>query len=49
MSIPDILVVVAFVLACIDQFRENGRSLTGWAVIFICIALLWGSIGSVLK
>jgi uncharacterized membrane protein YtjA (UPF0391 family) len=44
MSIPTILFVVALalILAAIEQARARGRSLTGWAVIFVCIGLLWG-------
>ena len=42
MSIPTILFVVALLLSGIDGFRSRGQSLTGWAVIFVCIGLLWG-------
>jgi len=45
MGIPTILIVVALVLALIDEFRSRGQSLTGWAVVFIAIALLWGKVG----
>lgn len=44
MTIPDILVLVALILALIDEFRAKGQSLTGWAVVFVCIALLWSHI-----
>lgn len=37
-----VLVLVALVLAGIDELRSNGQSLTTWAVIFVCIALLLG-------
>ena len=42
MNIPDILFVVALILAAIDQIRAKGQSLTGWACILIAIGLLWG-------
>jgi hypothetical protein len=42
MSITDVLVIVALILAIIEQFRARGQSLIVWAVILICIALLWG-------
>jgi len=42
--IPLALTVVALVLALIDEFQAQGRSLVGWAVVFLCIALLWGRI-----
>lgn len=42
MSIPTILFVVALLLALVDEFRAKGQSLTGWAVVFISIGLLWG-------
>ena len=44
MSIPTILIIVGLVLALIEQFQAQGRSLIGWAVVFVCIALLWGNI-----
>lgn len=45
MTIPTLLIVVALVLALVDEFRAQGQSLTGWAVVFIAIALLWGQLG----
>lgn len=42
MSLPDVFVVVALILALADELRSRGQSLTGWAVVFVCIALLWG-------
>lgn len=44
MTIPTILLVAALILAFIDQFRAQGQSLTDWAVVFVCIALLWGNL-----
>jgi hypothetical protein len=45
MSIPIILFIVALILALIDEFRAQGQSLTGWAVVAVCIGLLWGNLG----
>jgi hypothetical protein len=45
MSIPTILVIVALILALVDEFRSQGQSLTGWAVVLVCISLLWGNLG----
>lgn len=42
MSIPDILFIVAVVLAAVDLVRSRGQALTSWAVLFICVGLLWG-------
>lgn len=42
MSIPDILFVVALVLAAVDLVRSRGQALTSWAVLFVAIGLLWG-------
>jgi hypothetical protein len=42
MSIPTVVFIVALILAAIDQIRARGQSLTGWAVILVCIGLLWG-------
>lgn len=41
MSIPDVLVIVALILAVIEQVRARGQSLLTWAVLLIAIALLW--------
>jgi hypothetical protein len=41
-SIPEILFIVALILAGIDEIRAKGQSLTGWAVVLVCIGLLWG-------
>ena len=45
MSIPIVLVLVALILALVDEFRARGQSLTGWAVVLVCVSLLWGNIG----
>ena len=45
MGIPEILFILALLLALIDEFRAQGQSLTGWAVVAIGIGLLWGHIG----
>lgn len=39
---PSILYIVALILAGIDLIRSRGQSLTGWAVVLVCIGLLWG-------
>lgn len=45
MSVPLILVVVALVLALVEEFQAQGRSLVGWAVVFLALAELWGRFG----
>lgn len=42
MSIPTIIIIVALVLAIIDEVRAQGQSLVAWAVILLSVALLWG-------
>jgi hypothetical protein len=42
MNVPDILFIVALILAVIEQIRARGQSLVIWAVILICVGLLWG-------
>ncbi len=37
--------VLALVLALVDEFQANGRSLVAWAVVFVCAALLIGRLG----
>ena len=44
MSIPTILIAVALILALVEQFRARGQSLICWAVVFLALALLWGSL-----
>jgi len=41
-TIPVLLFIVGLILAAIDEVRARGQSLTGWAVILVCIGLLWG-------
>ena len=40
--IPLALTLVGLILALIDEFQAQGKSLLGWAVVAVCIALLWG-------
>lgn len=44
MSIPEIAFIVALIIACIDQIRARGQALTTWAVILVCVGLLWGAL-----
>lgn len=41
MTIPDVFIIIALVMAAIEQWEAKGRSLTIWAIILICLALLW--------
>jgi hypothetical protein len=44
MGIPEILFIVALILAIIEEFRaRKGQSLISWSVILVCIGLLWGN------
>lgn len=36
------LIIVAGVLAAVDELRSNGQDLTDWAVLFLVAAALWG-------
>ncbi len=44
MSVAVILYAVALILALVDEFQAQGKSLTAWAVAFVCIGLLWGNL-----
>lgn len=44
MSIPTLLIIGGLVLALIEEFQAQGRSLLGWAVVLVCVALLWGNL-----
>lgn len=39
------LILAALILALVDELQAHGRSLTGWAVVVLCVALLWGRLG----
>lgn len=45
MSVQQVLVLVAAVLAVYAQFEARGRSVVAWAILLLCTALLWGRLG----
>lgn len=45
MSIPTLLIIIGLVLALVDEFQAQGRSLIGWGLIAVCLGLLWGQLG----
>lgn len=38
------LLLAALIVALVDEFIAHGRSLLGWAVVLICVALLAGKL-----
>ncbi len=46
MSMPILFFVIALVLALIAEFEAQGKSILGWAVVAVCIGLLWGNLPS---
>lgn len=42
MSLPTVLEIVALVFAVVDLVQAQGKSLLAWAVVLVCVALLWG-------
>lgn len=42
-TIPDILVIIALIFGIVVQVEARGRDLSVWAIILICVALLWSS------
>lgn len=44
MTVPTLLLIGALLLALVDEFQAQGRSLTGWAVVLVCLSLLWGNL-----
>jgi hypothetical protein len=44
MSFPTILIIGGLLLALIEEYQAQGRSLVGWAVVLVCVALLWGQL-----
>ena len=45
MSIPTLLILGGLLLALVHQFQSQGRSLLGWAMVLVCLGLLWGNLG----
>lgn len=45
MTVPTILILVGLAFALVEEFQAQGRSLLGWAVVAVCLALLWGNLG----
>lgn len=45
MGIPDVLFIVGLVLAAVEQARAKGQSLLAWAIIVVCVGLLWHLVG----
>ena len=37
-------VIAALILSLIEEAIAHGKSLLGWAVVLVCIALLWGKL-----
>lgn len=46
MGVPEVLIIVGLILALIEEFRAKGQSLLAWAVVAVCVALLWGHLGT---
>jgi hypothetical protein len=44
MSIATVLIVIGLVLALVDEFQAQGRSIIGWALVAVCLGLLWGQL-----
>ena len=42
MGVPEICFIVGLILALVAEFEARGRSIVGWAVVAVCIGLLWG-------
>jgi hypothetical protein len=43
-SVATVLIIVGLALALAEEFQAQGRSLIGWAVVFVCLGLLWGNL-----
>lgn len=41
-QLPVLLIIAAGVLGIADELQSEGRSLVGWAVVLLAIALVWG-------
>jgi drug/metabolite transporter superfamily protein YnfA len=46
MSIPTLAIIIALVLAIIEEVQAAGRNYLAWGIIVcLAIALLWGKLG----
>lgn len=43
-TVPNILFVIALVIALIEIVRAQGRAYLAWGVLAVAVGLLWGSI-----
>lgn len=41
MNVTTLLIVIAGLLAFLDLVRSEGRNLTAWAILALCVALVW--------
>lgn len=39
-----LLALAALILADVAELQARGRDLVGWAVVLLCLALLWGAL-----
>ncbi len=42
MNVVTLGAIIALIIALVAEFEARGRNLVGWAVVVLCIALLWG-------
>lgn len=42
MTVPNVLAIVALILAVVEVVRSRGQSLLAWAVGLVALALVWG-------
>jgi hypothetical protein len=42
-TIPDVLVIIALIIAAFEEYETRGRSPICWAVILVCVAWLWSA------
>jgi hypothetical protein len=43
-DIPYLMIVVALAFSVFAEFETRGRSILGWAVVLVCVALLWARV-----
>jgi hypothetical protein len=36
--------IIGLVLAAVEELNARGRSFVSWAVIVLCVGLLWGEV-----
>ena len=43
-NVPTVLYAIGLIGAAVEQYNARGRAIGWWAVIAVCVGLLWGAL-----